>query len=132
MQTNVVPTSLTAIFDLRLDPSVDHEEFETMIKKWCAEAGSDVTYSFEQKNPKIENTKLDDSNPYWVAFKTACDDLGITLLQGIFPGGTDSRYVREVDTISTHGVCKRNGVLFEIFHTRCYYRLEFLLLASLP
>ncbi|XP_076684716.1 aminoacylase-1 [Andrena cerasifolii] len=96
VQTNVVPTSLTAIFDLRLDPSVDHEAFETMIKKWCAEAGSDVTYSFEQKNPKIENTKLDDSNPYWIAFKKACDDLGITLLQGIFPGGTDSRYVREV------------------------------------
>ncbi|XP_076652438.1 aminoacylase-1 [Halictus rubicundus] len=96
VQTNVVPTSLTAIFDIRLDPSVDHEEFEAMIKKWCQEAGEGVTYSFEQKNPKIENTKLDDSNPYWLAFKKTCDDLGITLQSGIFPGGTDSRYVREV------------------------------------
>ncbi|CAK9818073.1 Acy1 [Anthophora quadrimaculata] len=96
IQTNVVPTSLTAIFDIRLDPSVDHKEFEAMIKKWCQEAGSDVTYSFEQKNPKIENTKLDDSNPFWIAFKKTCDDLGINLQIGIFPGGTDSRYVREV------------------------------------
>lgn len=96
VQTNVVPTSLTAIFDCRLDPSVDHNEFEAMIKRWCQEAGSDVTYSFEQKNPKIANTKLDDSNPYWIAFKKVCDDLGINLQIGIFPGGTDSRYVRYV------------------------------------
>ncbi|KZC08889.1 PREDICTED: aminoacylase-1-like [Dufourea novaeangliae] len=96
IQTNVVPTTLSAVFDIRLDPSVDHDEFEAMIKTWCQEAGENVTYSFEQKNPKIENTKLDDSNPYWVAFKKTCDDLGITLQIGIFPGGTDSRYVREV------------------------------------
>ncbi|XP_031829899.1 aminoacylase-1 [Nomia melanderi] len=96
IQTNVVPTSLTAIFDIRLDPSVDHDEFENMIKKWCNEAGSDVTYSFEQKNPKIESTKLDNSNPYWLAFKNVCDELKINLQMGIFPGGTDSRYVREV------------------------------------
>ncbi|XP_076236670.1 aminoacylase-1 [Calliopsis andreniformis] len=96
VQTNVLPTSLTAIFDLRLDPSVEHENFEEMIKKWCEEAGKNVTYSFEQKNPKIESTKLDDSNPYWLAFKKSCDSLGITLQIGIFPGGTDSRYVREV------------------------------------
>lgn len=97
VQTNVVPPSLTAIFDVRIDPSIDHNEFESMIKKWCQEAGSDVTYSFEQKNPKIENTKLDNSNPFWVAFKQSCDGLGINLKTGIFPGGTDSRYVREVN-----------------------------------
>ncbi|XP_076631647.1 aminoacylase-1 [Colletes latitarsis] len=96
VQTNVVPTSLTAIFDMRLDPSIDHEKFEAMIKKWCEEAGKDVTYTFEQKNPKIENTKLDESNPYWIAFKKACDDLGIILQIEIFPGGTDSRFVRGV------------------------------------
>ncbi|XP_076180610.1 aminoacylase-1 isoform X2 [Ptiloglossa arizonensis] len=96
VQTNVVPTSFTAIFDIRLDPSVDHEEFEAMIKKWCEEAGTGVTYSFEQKNDKVENTKLDDSNPYWIAFKKSCDDLGLSLQIGIFPGGTDSRFVRNV------------------------------------
>lgn len=96
VQTNVVPTSLTAIFDIRIEPSVDHTEFEAMIKRWCEEAGADVTYSFEQKDPKIENTKLDDSNPFWIAFKKACDDLKIKLQIGIFPGGTDSRYIRQV------------------------------------
>lgn len=96
VQTNVIPNELIAHFDLRLPPTVDHDEVEAMIKKWCAEAGEGVFYTFEQKNPKIENTKLDDSNPYWIAFKKACDSLGITLQIGIFPGGTDSRYIRSV------------------------------------
>ena len=104
VQTNVVPTSLTAIFDIRIDPSIDHTEFEDMIKKWCEEAGTDVTYSFEQKDPKIENTKLDNSNPFWLAFKKACDDLKIKLQIGIFPGGTDSRYIRQVNISSINFV----------------------------
>lgn len=49
-----------------------------------------------KKNPKVENTKLDDSNLFWIAFKKACDDLAIQLQIGIFPGGTDSRYIRQV------------------------------------
>lgn len=96
IQTNVIPESLTAIFDVRLAPTEDHEEFEAMIKRWCEEAGKDVTFSFEQKNPKIEVTKLDNSNPYWLAFKQACDELELTLEIGIFPGGTDSRYLRGI------------------------------------
>ncbi|XP_053989592.1 aminoacylase-1-like [Hylaeus volcanicus] len=96
VQTNVLPASLTAVFDIRIDPSIDQEEFEATIKKWCQEAGPDVTYSFEEKNVKIENTKLDDSNPYWTAFKKTCDGLGLNLTAEIFPGGTDSRFVRGV------------------------------------
>nr|XP_012218382.1 PREDICTED: aminoacylase-1 isoform X2 [Linepithema humile] len=96
VQTNVIPTDLTAMFDLRLAPTVDHEEFEATIKRWCEEAGPDVTYSFEEKNPKVENTKLDESNPFWIAFKKTCDEIGVKLEIGIFPGGTDSRFVRGV------------------------------------
>ncbi|XP_043487472.1 aminoacylase-1-like [Polistes fuscatus] len=96
VQTNVIPNELIAMFDVRLDPSVDHDEFEAKIKKWCEEAGEGVFYTFEQKNPKIENTKLDDTNPFWIAFKRTCDSLDIKLKIGIFPGGTDSRYVRSV------------------------------------
>lgn len=84
------------MFDIRLTPSVDHEEFEATIKRWCEEAGPDVTYSFDEKNPRIENTKLDESNPYWIAFKNTCDEIGIDLEVGIFAGGTDGRFVRGV------------------------------------
>lgn len=75
MQTNVIPAELIACFDIRLAPDVDHDEFEQTIRGWCAEAGSDVTFEFEQKNPKIEVTKTDDSNPWWVAFKNQCNTM---------------------------------------------------------
>lgn len=95
VQTNVIPAELSAMFDIRVAPSVDHEEFEATIKRWCEEAGPDVTYTFKEKNPKIENTKLN-SNPFWIAFKKTCDEIGVKLEIGIFPGGTDSRFVRQV------------------------------------
>lgn len=100
IQTNVIPAEFYATFDIRITPSVDHEEFEATIKRWCEEAGPDVTYSFEKKDPKVENTKLDDSNPFWLAFKKCCDEIGVELQIGIFPGGTDSRFVREVSTLN--------------------------------
>ena len=96
VQTNVVPEKLVAVFDLRLPPTVDHEEVEKMINGWCKEAGQDVYVTFEQKNPKIESTKLDSTNPFWVAFKGVCDKIDVELEIGTFPGGTDSRYVRSV------------------------------------
>lgn len=98
IQTNVIPKEITTVFDVRVAPTVDHEEFEATIKRWCEEAGPNVTYSFEEKNPKVESTKLDNSNPFWIAFKNSCEEQGIELEIGIFPGGTDSRYVRSVST----------------------------------
>lgn len=97
---NVIPKEITAVFDIRIAPTVDHEKFEATIKQWCKEAGSDVTYSFEEKNPKVENTKLDDSNPFWLAFKNTCVELGIELKIDLCPGATDSRFVRSVSILT--------------------------------
>ncbi|KPJ05663.1 Aminoacylase-1, partial [Papilio xuthus] len=96
VQSNVVPEKLTVVFDVRLAVTVDHEEFENKVTQWCKEAGDGVMFEFEQKNPNVECTKLDKSNPYWVAFKGVCDELELKLDCRIFPGGTDSRYVRRV------------------------------------
>ncbi|XP_068632984.1 aminoacylase-1-like [Battus philenor] len=96
VQSNVVPEKLTVVFDVRLAVTVDYDDFEKKINQWCKEAGDGVTIEFEQKNPKVECTKTDNSNPYWVAFKRACDEMNLKLDCRIFPGGTDSRYVRRV------------------------------------
>lgn len=96
IQTNVIPEKLIAVFDMRLPPTVDHDEVENMIKGWCKEAGEGVHVTYEQKNSKIEPTKLDSTNPFWIAFKATCDKIGVSLETGIFLGGTDSRYVRSV------------------------------------
>ncbi len=34
-------------------------------------------------------------NPWWKCFKNSAKDLDIKLSEEIFPGGTDSRYLRE-------------------------------------
>ena len=99
VQANVIPAELHATFDVRVAPSDDHEEFEATIKRWCEEAGTDVTYSFGEKNPKVEPTKLDDSNPFWIAFKKCCDGIGIDLEIAIIAGAADSRFVREVSKL---------------------------------
>ncbi|PSN38838.1 Aminoacylase-1 [Blattella germanica] len=96
VQSNVVPPELVVVFDVRLAVTVDHAEFEAMVKKWCAEAGPGTYVEYEQKEPKVQVTKLDNSNPWWLAFKSACDDMNLELKPAIFPGGTDSRYVRGV------------------------------------
>ncbi|CAG4929690.1 unnamed protein product [Colias eurytheme] len=95
IQNNVVPEKLSASFDIRLALSVDFTEFENMIKNWCKEAGANVTYEFEQKDDYVPPTQTNDSNPYWVAFKTTIEKLKIPLQLRTFPGGTDSRYVRK-------------------------------------
>ncbi|KDR16327.1 aminoacylase-1 [Zootermopsis nevadensis] len=96
VQSNVVPPELVVVFDVRLAVTVDHAEFEAMVNRWCTEAGPGTYVEFEQKEPKIQVTKLDSSNPWWLAFKRACDDMKLELKPDIFPGGTDSRYVRGV------------------------------------
>lgn len=47
----------------------------SQVTQWCKEAGDGVTFDFEQKNPNVECTKTDATNPFWVAFKSAADDL---------------------------------------------------------
>ncbi|XP_053612517.1 aminoacylase-1-like [Plodia interpunctella] len=96
VQSNVVPEKLTAVFDIRLAVTVDHTEFENRIKAWCKDAGEGVTFEFEQRNPYVECTKTDASNPFWTAFKGATDEMGLKLSRRIFPGGTDSRYIRSL------------------------------------
>ncbi|XP_068897319.1 aminoacylase-1-like [Tenebrio molitor] len=97
VQTNVVPPELEIAIDCRIPPeTVDIKKWEETINQWCKEAGPGIWIEYEQKQPQIPPTKLDNSNPYWIAFKEATDKLGLKLKPQIFPGGTDSRYVRDL------------------------------------
>lgn len=76
VQTNVVPPMMSIGFDVRLAIDVNHDEFEKMLHRWCVEAGGNIELVFEAKKPKVEPTKIDDTNPFWVGFKSAiCDEL---------------------------------------------------------
>ena len=96
MQNNVVPEALNATFNIRLDNSKNHEDFETMINRWCKEAGEGVRIEFLHKPPKVQPTILDETNLFWMNFKNASDRLNITLEMGVVPGATDMAYIRRV------------------------------------
>ena len=50
--------------------------FPFQLKTWCKEAGGDIDIHFATKRPKVTPTKIDNSNPFWVAFReTLVDDL---------------------------------------------------------
>ncbi|BES99886.1 N-acyl-aliphatic-L-amino acid amidohydrolase [Nesidiocoris tenuis] len=94
VQNNVVPPELVVGFDCRLPPSTDLEEFDKFINDTCKAAGKGVYPEFQQKQTASDITKLDNSNPWWVTFKDVTDGLGMKMKHAIFPGGTDSRFVR--------------------------------------
>lgn len=46
------------------------------LKQWCDEAGGNVTMQhFGDEPVKEQVTAVDDSNPYWLAFKRATDEV---------------------------------------------------------
>ncbi|XP_041565455.1 aminoacylase-1A-like isoform X1 [Drosophila elegans] len=98
VQSNVVPPLLTVCFDVRLSLDIDVEEFEANLAKWCEEAGGGIELEFSSiwRKGHIPPTVTDKTNPFWVAFKRATDELGLSTKLQVFPGGTDSRYIRHV------------------------------------
>lgn len=74
-QLNVVPSEFSAGFDVRLAIGTDRRAIEDMINGWCHEAGEGVRLeNFKTNEPTIP-TKLDDSNPWWLKFKSECDKM---------------------------------------------------------
>lgn len=73
-QENVVPPQMNATFDFRLANDIVLEDFERQITDWCKEAGG-VKLHYIAKQPRAPVTATDASNPFWVAFKSATDEL---------------------------------------------------------
>ncbi|VVC39297.1 Peptidase M20,ArgE/DapE/ACY1/CPG2/YscS, conserved site,Peptidase M20, dimerisation domain,N-acyl-L- [Cinara cedri] len=95
-QINVVPPELSVSFDIRLSIELNTEAIEKLIKKWCEEAGEGVTFEFKEKMAFIEPTKINEENPWWITFKEECDKMKLKINKYIFPGATDSRYIRQI------------------------------------
>uniref|UniRef100_F1L6C7 N-acyl-aliphatic-L-amino acid amidohydrolase n=1 Tax=Ascaris suum TaxID=6253 RepID=F1L6C7_ASCSU len=94
-QVNVVPAELSAWFDIRLPPTVNYDDFEEKVKKWCTDAGKDVTYSFILHTRSNNITPATDDDPWWRTFETVMKEEKCEISKEIFPGSTDSRFLRE-------------------------------------
>ncbi|GLV61318.1 uncharacterized protein CBL_21141, partial [Carabus blaptoides fortunei] len=96
VQANVIPEELYIVFDVRIAITRDIDKFEQMVDQWCHEAGSGVWVTKDKKEPQYGKTALDNSNPYWLAFKASADELKLELVPQICPAVTDSRFLRGI------------------------------------
>ncbi|KAG5683325.1 hypothetical protein PVAND_012611 [Polypedilum vanderplanki] len=95
-QRNVLPAFIELTVDIRMALTVNLDDFEAMINRWAKECGKKIEIEFVTKEPFCPPTKIDDSNAYWTAFKSAVDELNLEIKPLVFPAGTDAAYVRAV------------------------------------
>ncbi|KAF5283245.1 hypothetical protein FQR65_LT13987 [Abscondita terminalis] len=96
-EANVLPSEIRLTIDCRLPPSVSLESWEETLDGWCRDAGAGVWMEHLNKSTESGVTKLDDDNKFWVAFRDAAEELNMNLVTWVLPGGTDSRYLRNVE-----------------------------------
>ncbi|XP_026817321.1 aminoacylase-1-like isoform X2 [Rhopalosiphum maidis] len=95
-QINVVPTELSVTFDIRLAIDIDIEKMKETVQEWCRNAGPGVYVKFKDNPIRLKPTKIDNSNPWWIAFKNECDKMDMKINTCIFPAGTDSKFIRNI------------------------------------
>jgi len=96
IQPNVIPAEFDAYFDIRLSPFENYDKFEEMIAEWCKKAGPEVTYEFITKNRQSPVTSISKEDPWWSAFSGVLEEENCKYSPEIFPGGSDSRFLREL------------------------------------
>lgn len=84
VQSNVVPPELVVVFDCRLPVTVNHKDWENTLNQWCKEAGSGIWIEYEQKQPAIPITKLDNSNTFWKVFKESADQMYVQVFSLLY------------------------------------------------
>lgn len=73
VQLNVLPPEIKMSVNARLSVEIDYEQFERDIHEWCEQAGGNIDV-WMQKLPRIEPTKLNEENTYWMAFKDVLEN----------------------------------------------------------
>uniref|UniRef100_A0A1I8NC79 N-acyl-aliphatic-L-amino acid amidohydrolase n=1 Tax=Musca domestica TaxID=7370 RepID=A0A1I8NC79_MUSDO len=96
IQSNVVPAMLEACFDMRIATDVNLKEYEQQLRQWCEEAGGGIEWEWLVRIDTAPKTKTDNSNPYWLAFEKAFQEMNLSLETHVFPGGTDSQFLRSM------------------------------------
>ncbi|XP_039446627.1 aminoacylase-1B-like [Culex pipiens pallens] len=96
VQSDVVPPEMMICFDIRATPNRSVAEFESQLEAWCEESGGGIQIDYGDKDPVVEPTKLDGSNPFWGPFRDALSDTNLKVTTEIMSGNTDILFVREL------------------------------------
>ncbi|KAJ3252014.1 adenylate cyclase [Boothiomyces macroporosus] len=93
VQHNVVHEEAQAGVDIRIAPTVNHKEFEQMVKEWCAEY--DVEMKTVQKFDGAPSTILSEHKE-WQVVQSVAKKHKVDIEPEIFPAATDSRFLRQI------------------------------------
>ncbi|CAH2076578.1 unnamed protein product, partial [Iphiclides podalirius] len=91
---NIIPNRVNVVIDIRLAVSARVDEVESLIQSWLTPLGSNTELTFIRKLDVSEPTRLDETNPYWVAVKDALQEMDISFTPSICPATSDMVYVR--------------------------------------
>ena len=99
---NVIPTQAKAGMDIRVPPHVPIEKIKAMLDEWCRAEQDMVEWKFAPWTPAPNRhavTSLDPAvNPMWTVLRSTVEnECGVRLETEVFPAGTDSRFIRELD-----------------------------------
>lgn len=50
------------------------QAFFAEVRRWCAEAGEDVTVEYVEQTLSKAITPVDDTDPWWTCYKTVLDE----------------------------------------------------------
>ncbi|KAK5645195.1 hypothetical protein RI129_006495 [Pyrocoelia pectoralis] len=104
VQANVIPPEFVLTFDVRIPPSGDVTQFEETVRQWCKKSGDGVWVENFPKEENVPVTKLDDGNPFWVAFKNVADNMGVKVQTKVLNASSDARFLRSAG-VPTIGFC---------------------------
>ncbi|XP_072938842.1 uncharacterized protein [Epargyreus clarus] len=91
--TNVIPTEMSAVIDMRLAVSANVADVGNMVESWRMEAGNDTKIDFIRHDLISLATPLD-SNPYWQAMVQTAKDIGINMQPVVLPATSDMLVMR--------------------------------------
>jgi aminoacylase len=98
---NVIPTEARMGMDIRVPPHVPIEQITSMMDNWCTKQGN-VSWAFAPWTSPVDRhavTSIDPvQNPFYAKFLECIQDkYGVKVIPEVFPAGTDSRFIRELN-----------------------------------
>jgi len=94
---NIIPSSARAGLDLRIPPGMKPDDVNQVIKDWvaCEEHCEDTTWEIGLKIDAGPLSTVDEAkSPFYKSFRAALNRLNVETNEQLFPGGTDSRFLR--------------------------------------
>ncbi|KAI8054103.1 hypothetical protein BDF22DRAFT_682981 [Syncephalis plumigaleata] len=93
VQSNMVPSNLTAEFDLRITPHTDLDKFSQWIEGVARK--HNVTLEFSKTRMRSPGKTVPGNDSKWQkAFDKTSSEFNVNIRREIFPAGTDARYLR--------------------------------------